>query len=819
MENIDFYPLTIDYIDGHEGGRGIIRIFGRTPDGKRICVLDHEFSHYFWVILEDKKNASKIKDKILSLKIKEPRRLAYATDASIHNKKYLSEDVCAIKVEVNNPKDVTSLRHAIKEMNGVRGCKETDIPFHKRYLIDKKIDPLSLCNVSGEEIESNYTVDKVISINEICQKDGGYLEEPRVLSFDIEVYNKKRVPNSDEDPIVMIAFYGKNFKKVIVSKKYTGAEKYVEFVKDERELLTRFIDVVNSFKPDYLAGYFSDGFDLPYIKDRFDEYNMKLKLGLDESIVKFNQRGNSQTARITGIPHIDIFKFIRRIVSGELNLPSYDLDTVSKHLLGRGKSGADIGNLYNAWDKGGNAIEEYVKYNLVDAERTYELTEKMLPHLNEFIKLCGLPPEEISRMSYGQLVENYVLKNIDKFNEIAPNRPYGDVMKKREMESVEGAFVLRPGAGLYKNIAVYDFKSLYPTIISAHNICPSTLTQNKIDSHETPSVVSGKNETYRFSYKYDGIFPTLIKDILIRRTRVKDLLKKNKKDPVLHARQYSLKILANSAYGYFAFSGARWYCKECAASTTAYGRDYIKNVIDKAEKSGLDVIYSDTDSVFLSVGKSMKNAEKFVSDVNRDLPSLMELELEGYYPRGIFVMKKGDENGAKKKYALVDENNEIKVVGFETVRGDWSKLAREVQKEVLKIILVEDDVKKAVDYVRGVIIKINSKKIPIEKMIIKKKLTRDVEDYNSIGPHVRVAKILIKRGEIVGAGSEIEYVVQEGKGNIGERSLLASDAKSYDPEYYINNQVLPVVERIFSAVGYEKEDLKGEHKQRNLSEY
>ncbi len=96
---------------------------------------------------------------------------------------------------------------------------------------------------------------------------------------------------------------------------------------------------------------------------------------------------------------------------------------------------------------------------------------------------------------------------------------------------------------------------------------------------------------------------------------------------------------------------------------------------------------------------------------------------------------------------------------------------------------------------------------------------KEVDEYVSIGPHVNVAMKLIKRGEIVGAGSQIEYVVQPGKGSIGERSLPVDEAKNYDSEYYISNQIVPVVERIFDAIGYEKEDLTGIHKQKKLGDF
>ncbi len=823
MVEIDFYPLSVDYIDDYgAGNRGIIRLFGRTLKGDKVCVFDSTFFQYFWVVVEKKELVSNLTERILETKVQENKRLAHVTNVTYHKKNFLGKEVHALKVEVNNPKDASLIRDEIKEMKGIVECLEHDVNFAQRYLIDKKITPLALCHVKGEEVQSDYPVASVINASSIEQKEDT-LDKPRILAFDIEVRSERRTPNEEQDPIIMIGFYGENFKKVIVAKKYPNPKDYVEFVNDEADMLVRFNDVVNQYDPDYIVGYFSDGFDFPFIRARAEKYNLKINIGLDGKSVRSSRRGGTQTTRIVGLPHIDIFKFIRRIVSGELNLPAYDLDTVAKHLLGKGKHNVRIEELYKVWDKGGKPIGDYAEYNLIDAERTYQLTEKMLPHLNEFVKLTGLPPEDVSRMSYGQLVESYVMRNIESFNEIAPNRPYRNVVAGREDERIEGGFVYQPEAGVYTDIAVFDFKSLYPTVISVHNICPSTITEQKTDSYKTPDIqIKNKKVNYYFTYKYDGIFPKLIREILVRRNRVKEMLQNNPKDPVLNARQYSLKILANSSYGYFAFAGARWYCKECAAATTAFGRDYVKKLIMKAEKENFKVIYGDTDSVFISLGhgKSMRDADNFLREVNKELPSLMELELEGFYPRGIFVMKKGPtEEGAKKKYALLDEHGEMKVVGFESVRGDWCKIAKEVQRDVLKIILGENDVKKAVKYVREVIEKIQNGKMPIEKMGIKKRLTKDVGDYDNIGPHVHVAKKLIERGEKVGAGSEVVYVVQEGKGSIGERSLPFDEAKSYDAEYYINNQIIPVVERIFSTVGYEKDELTGSHKQKSLGDF
>ena len=279
---------------------------------------------------------------------------------------------------------------------------------------------------------------------------------------------------------------------------------------------------------------------------------------------------------------------------------------------------------------------------------------------------------------------------------------------------------------------------------------------------------------------------------------------------MLKARDYSLKILSNSFYGYLGFPASRWYSLACAASITAFGRKYLNDVVEKARQAGLDVVYGDTDSCFLSLGgeNSKKDALDFIASINKTLPSLMELELQGFYPRGLFVMKKGESRGAKKKYALIDEDLKIKVVGFETIRGDWSILAKEVQNKVIEIALVEQDKTAAFAYVKDIIGNIRAETIPLEKMVIQKQLRKLISSYESVGPHVQVAKRMEAQGKAIGPGAIVKYVIERGKGSIGERARLLEEAKNYDADYYVKNQILPVVGPILEVLGFDKQALE-----------
>ena len=424
-------------------------------------------------------------------------------------------------------------------------------------------------------------------------------------------------------------------------------------------------------------------------------------------------------------------------------------------------------------------------------------------------------------MPYSGLVETYLMKRAKEFDEIFPNKPGKDIEAIRRMNSYQGAFIFNPTPGFYRNVVVFDFQSLYPSIIVAHNIDPSTLT-NKDEGYKTPEIIleNGEKIRHRFSSNSEGLIPSVIRDIITRRVRVKEMLKSDKLNPVLQARSYALKTLANAAYGYYAFFGARWYCRECAESITAFGRFYIQSLIERAQKEGFNVIYSDTDALFINLGnKTKEEALVFLEQVNRELPSLMELDLEDFYLRGIFVSKRGERSGAKKKYALISEDGRIKVRGFETIRRDWSVIAREVQKEVINIILIEDDPEKAYKYVFNIIKDVREKKIELDKMIIQTVLKKGIDSYDLEGPHVIIAKKMREQGIPVQTGSVISYIVTEGKGRVRDKAMLVDEASNYDADYYINNQIIPAVETIFDAIGYSASELLTGKKQTDLGSF
>jgi DNA polymerase I len=798
-----FYPLDIAYkvIDGAP----LILIFGRTEKGEKICVVDG-FEPYFYAEIENFSVIESIKKLVID---DNGRRLSVKSvelveKSFLGTKKKLAKILCAL------PQDVPKLRAAVK--NAVK-TYEYDIKFTRRYLVDKNIILLARTEIEAKEI-SLFQGIRCFRLEFIEQSDE-LIKEKIVLAVDIETYNplgKQFIP--EEHPILMIALYSKNFRKVLTWKRF-NSDANVEFLEGEADLLRRFGEIVKEINPDFITGYYSDGFDLPYINTRAKHHKIKLKLGADDS----EMQAGDESVSITGILHIDIFKFVKRVFGRALGSSTYKLDDVAEVILGEKKHAVDIENLANTWDNSPELLAEFAKYNLQDAKITYNLFEKVLPNIEELVKIVGLSPFDISRIGFSQLVEWFIIKQLKQYNELIPNKPVAGQISERMNIKYKGAFVFEPVPGIYHDLVIFDFRSLYPTIITSHNISPDVLGCSccRGMKNQNPEL-----EKIWFCTSRQGFIASVLEDIIRRRMRIKPLLKQYPNDILLKARVDTLKLLANSFYGYLGFYASRWYCLECAETVTAFGRHYIKKVIDEASNNGFRIVYSDTDSIFLTLdGKTKESALKLVENINKELPDLMELEYEGYYPAGIFVSVKEGAYGAKKKYALVNEQGKLKIAGFETVRRNVSIIAKEAQENVLGIVLKENNKEKAIEYIKSVLSGLKERKVENEKVVIYTKLSKEIDDYDSIGPHVAVAKRMKAKGLPAGPGTLIKFIVGEGDGIIRDKARLPEEVEpgKYDGEYYINNQVLPAVEKIFEILGYKKDALLSGARQSYLNKF
>ena len=829
MKTINFIPIDYDYFDFN--GRNYAKITGRDDKGKKVTIID-TCDVYFYAILHDKvneKDIEKIRKKIEALKVEKENRNSHVIKTELHKKNYLGKEVNAIKIFVTNLKDC----HAIADQMDFKEIdkrREYDLPFTTKYILERKIKPLLWYEISGEILNNSEefgSIDQILNVD-LCLKVEkikpiNQIEfKPKILAYDIEA-DEFEIGKGE---IVMISLVGEKFQKVLTWKGKNSNNSFVEHFKDEADMLEAFVKYIKNYNPDILTGYFSDEFDLPYLRARAEKNHIKLSLGIDNTQPVFS-RGKLLVGKIKGIVHIDMLKFIKTNYSQYLNSETLSLNDVSQELLGEKKKDWEFKHSskikHDEW-------KEFFEYNLQDSILTYKLLEKAWPDMQEFSRIIQEPLFDISRDGMSAHVENYIIHNLEKFNEIIEKRPLNEEIGERiEREKYEGAFVFQPKPGLYENICFFDFTSYWPSIIVTFNLSKSTFIGNKKPKEKDFLEVEVSGKKFYFTKK-PGFFPEMLKEIIEKRKQYKQEYNKNP-NPITKARSNAFKLLANASYGYQGFFGARYYCPEASAATTGISRDFTKKTIDEINKKSYEVIYSDTDSIAFKLNKNTKKQTlELLEQINKNLPGIMELDLEDFYKRGIWVTKRTGDFGAKKKYALIDEKNKLKIRGFETVRRDWCGLARETQNKVLKYILEEGTKENALEYVKNIIKKLKERKIPLDELIIKTQLKKPIEEYKSESPHVTIAKKMKESNMPVDIGMLIQYYISEPnekqktktgktKALVRERAKLPEEKGEYDIEYYLNNQILPAVENIFEVFNINTKELLDGKKQMKLFEF
>ncbi len=796
--------LDADYLREE---RSIIRLFFKTPEGKLI-LKDPSFEPYFYVTVNipPEEAAKKLAEREFNgVKIKR---------IEIVKKKLTPKDEPAstLKLFFNSTKELKDSREEIRAQEFVTHKREYDIPFAKRYLIDRDLEPLSMYEIKYDE--------EKLELKEIKKID----EKPfelKMAAIDIETYSRGRFADPKRDPIIMVSYVDDEEKIVICTKEIK--EKYAVKVSDEKELIDYLVKKIKEKDPDIIITYNGDSFDLPYLKERAKQLGTKFDIGLDGSEPKSVKKGLDKATRIKGRLHVDAYQVLRMLSKfGVINLVKMDLESVSSILLDEEKEKILAEEINDIWDSN-KGLERLADYNLKDSEVAYRIVQEYLPLFIELGKLVHYTLFDVSRGSSSQLVEALLMLESFKKDILVPNKPSEEDVKARLMQSYQGGFVYEPLPGLHENIAVLDFTSLHPTIIISHNISPDTVNCEHKECKEKNSSPA----KHWFCTKRKGFLPAVVEKLFKERVALKRKLKELKKGTheynLLYARQHSLKIILNSFYGTLGYARFRWYSRECASAVTAWSREYVQMVAREAEKAGFTTIYGDTDSAFIKIppNKTQDDVKKFVERINSILPGVMNLELEGFYKRGIFVTKKTGEQAAKKRYALIDYNDNLKIVGFEYVRRDWAPIAKETQRKVIEAVLKEGKPEKAIEIVKQKIKELREGKTKKEELIIYSQIKKPIEEYESVGPHVAAAKKAIKRGKVIEEGSVVGYIITKCGKTISDKAQLEEyvNEGNYDAEYYIKNQLIPAVIKIIREFGYDEEDLIEGGKQSSLSAF
>ncbi|MDR2967267.1 MAG: DNA-directed DNA polymerase [Methanobacteriaceae archaeon] len=606
MERRNIILLDIDYITND--GKAAVRLFGKIKDsdqGKNIIAIDDSFEPYIYVISDDLKSCRKEIEEL------NPEKIEIVT------KKDFQVESKFLKVTFNHPQDVPKMRETIKNLDSVKNIREHDIPFYRRYLIDNNVFPMSELEISGEIIDSYPTINTKKESMEIIKMDsppktiGGEFPDFRIMSFDLEVYNPKGMPNAQNNEIIMIGISSNLGVKKVISTKGMNLD-YVETVETEKEMIEKFVETVKENNIDIIVGYNSDNFDFPYLKDRAKLLGVDLDLGMDGSKLNFIRRGFTNAAIFKGLIHVDLYLLMRRYIS----LDRYTLERVYLELFGEEKVDVPGDKIWQYWDSDGEDLIKLFEYSLDDVVATLKIAEQTLPLSLELTRIVGQPFFDLTRMATGQQAEWYLVRKAYEYNEIVPNKPVGIETSSRKTESAVGGYVKEPEIGLHENLVQFDFRSLYPSIIISKNVSPDVLLKKSVHNiakfNENSYDLS--DDDYHISPEYEnkfakipqGFIPSVIGNILDERLKIKKRMKESN-DPtekkILNVQQEALKRLANTMYGIYGFSRFRWYSIECARSITAWGRNYIKNTMKKAEEYGFYSIYADTDGFYAKYNK------------------------------------------------------------------------------------------------------------------------------------------------------------------------------------------------------------------------
>ncbi|MEM7813575.1 MAG: DNA polymerase domain-containing protein [Candidatus Aenigmatarchaeota archaeon] len=806
--------LDVDYF--LKDGKPIIRVFGKRQNGQALCGIVEGFKPYFYV---EKSDA--VHDKLEELRLEHEevqRKLPFG---------YNPDTTPFYKVFVPNPQDVPRIRTTL-ERHG--RCYEADILFKYRFMVDHGLKGMSWAKLEAEPIRTDVVKCPAIRVRGISVADGINDAPLRTLCLDIEclMSDLNRAPDPKQDPIIAIglAFLPtyRGAQSLVLLSKPASADG-VQCFRSEKEMLEGFLKIVDEFDPDIITGYNINGFDMPYLLERLKKFGLSVALGRCDKPAHCKTFGGSQETEATGRVVVDVYQLLRRDAS--IRLHRYNLDTAAQELLGESKVDIKHTEIPEVWARDVKKFIDYARKDAMIALRLL-LERRMLDKFIEIAKIAGPLVQDCLR---GQTtrIEVMILHEFKRRGILLPDKPSEAEMKRRLEERIKGGAVLEPKRGLHTDsVLVLDFQSLYPSIIKAHNVSIDSLLIDKNKDYALPAGVrchtAPNGARFVDQSVYEGVFPAILKELLAARLEAKRAMKAAQGDErrALDARQLALKILANSFYGYCGYARARLFRSEIANAITAWGRDSIAKTKEYVEKTfGKEVLYSDTDSLFVKIDTTdLEQAQSIGQQIASSASAAigLNLEFEKVY-RSFLILTKKRYAGWKFERAHDGWHDSIDMRGIETVRRDWCPLVGELMTEVLSVLLKERDVRKATRRVQETIAQLSAGKIPLEKLTIVKGVTRSLDAYDGIQPHVELAKKMQRRDPATSpkVGDRVGYVIVRGNDLLSKRAedpeYVRQNGLQLDVGYYTNSQILPPIERIFESLGVERSELVGAGKQ------
>lgn len=646
----------------------------------------------------------------------------------------------------------------------------------------------------------------------------------------------------------------------------------VECCDTEEELLLKWRDAMVRLDPDIVTGYNIFGFDFEYIVKRAEELNIMkkiLKIGrfknkqcsyvvktltssaLGENILKFIE--------MDGRISVDMMKLLMR----DMKFETFKLDHVASQIVGQHKNDVSPKDIFRL-QKGSDADRTIVaEYCIQDCELCNKMMIKLevLANNMAMADVCLVPLAFIFNRGQGIKIFSLVLKQCREDGYLIPViKPDGEEVDN----SFEGALVLEPKAGIYMNepVTVLDFSSLYPSCLISENLSHDQIVldpkYDNLPGVEYVDISYDEHTTCRFAQKKQGVIPRILIKLLQQR---KDTRKKAKvqrmvmhdgtvlighphdvdkkliasscdhfddfQKAVLDGLQNAFKVTANSLYGQIGARTSAIHMKDIAACTTATGRKMINMAKDFIEKEYQgDVIYGDTDSLFVTFPNDVKGHAAIMSSIQKGIEASSEfkkllkaphdLEYEKTFYPFILLSKK---RYVGNQYKMDDKKFSQQFMGIVLKRRDNANIVKKIYGGVLNLILDEQDIDKSVKFLNDSLEDLVAGRCPFEDLVLSKSLKSGYKDPTRIAHKVLAERIGERSpGNKPQVNDRLQYIFVENANNKalqGERietpEFIREMSLPIDYNHYITNQLMNPILQLFAVVidkipGYNRAD-------------
>ena len=756
----------------------VVHLYGRLDTGVAFLVRDDRQRPHFYVRAADLSRAAALK--------------ALPPPQPVDSRTFAGEPVCRVDVEV--PSDVPPLRDKLHAAE--IETFEADVRFASRYLIERGIK-------GGCEIEGNPRSGAGGLVFENPQLHPADVQiTPRVLSFDIET-------DAKAERLLAISLYGLGSDEVlIVDGSDRPMPENAERCATEAAALESFAARVRALDPDVLTGWNLIDFDLTVLERIAARVGCALELGRDQGAMRIRKAEGYFGSGQASIPGRLVLDGIDLLRGAFIRMDDYSLDAVAREVLGEGKAVAAPARdrLAEILHNYQHDLPAFALYARTDARLALGIVEKLRLVELAFARsqLTGMTPDRVaaSIASFDFLY----LSELERAHIVAPSVRGGD---SRVHVAQQGGHVLEPETGLHANVWVFDFKSLYPSIIRTFNIDPVSYVPMP-----TPDLDLIRTTEGAF-HREPAILPRLLDELFPRR----EAAKRRGDDVAAHA----IKILMNSFYGVLGTSACRFFNPALANSITGMGKHLLLWSKQWFESRGLRVLYGDTDSLFVRSATSdpegaSTEAARLAAELNRDLErhiearwrvqSRLELEFEKLYLKLFLPRARHSMRGASKRYAGLIYSagggpGTVEFVGMEVIRRDATPLAKRVQRELYERLFSNRPVDA---YLAEIVAKLRRGELD-EELVYHKNLRKETGEYTATTPpHVAAA-----RKSRLALGRSIRYVV-----TTAGAEPLDNLSHPLDREHYVEKQVKPVAEPVLDTLGLNFERVIGDARQFEL---